>query len=222
MTFQVYKSSAGSGKTYTLVKEYLKLVLVNKDLYNRILAITFTNKAAGEMKERIIAALQDIANLNNNSHKNTKDLVNDLSVLCKLDVEIIKNNAAQVLETLLHHYSEFSVSTIDSFIHRIVKSFAYELKVPYNFSVEMDTEMLEEAINLLLNNAGKEKSLTTILIDLIKKQVDDNKKWEIDYLIFQSTNILLQDHVHQKIERLQHLELNKFIEYRKKIREIVK
>ncbi|MFP4065053.1 MAG: UvrD-helicase domain-containing protein, partial [Bacteroidales bacterium] len=61
--FHVYKSSAGSGKTYTLVREYLKIVLNDPGAVRHILAITFTNAAAAEMKERIIDGLGQIAAL---------------------------------------------------------------------------------------------------------------------------------------------------------------
>jgi ATP-dependent exoDNAse (exonuclease V) beta subunit len=116
--FVVYKSSAGSGKTFTLVKEYLKIALSEKadqpQLFKKILAVTFTNKAAAEMKERITETLRVISGMD---HK-APSLVADL--LCKeleIQIEELITRSKKLLSQILHNYSDFSVSTIDSFTH---------------------------------------------------------------------------------------------------------
>ena len=109
--FIVYKSSAGSGKTFTLVKEYLKLALVNKTSltkdYKGILAITFTNKAASEMKWRIIKALKEIST---DTNKTLTDLVAKELTITSSE---LKNRAETVLTDILHNYSDFSIGTIE-------------------------------------------------------------------------------------------------------------
>ena len=157
--FIVYKSSAGSGKTFTLVKEYLKLALVNKENltkdYRGILAITFTNKAASEMKWRIIKALKEISN---DSNQELADLVaKELSI----ESSDLKARATIVLTNILHNYSDFSIGTIDSFTHRIIRTFALDLKLPINFQIELDVELVfKKVISLLINNLGKDKLIT--------------------------------------------------------------
>ena len=122
--FVVYKSSAGSGKTFTLVKEYLRLSISDEKKlnsnYKRILAVTFTNKAAAEMKQRILDALNKISN------DNELPFIGEL--LCsELDIthQQLKQRARVVLSQILHHYSDFSIGTIDSFTHKIVKTFGW-------------------------------------------------------------------------------------------------
>src|SRR2546423_10443473 len=109
----IYKSSAGSGKTYSLVREYLKLVLPYPSNFRHILAITFTNKATDEMKSRILRSLIE---LSNGSNKNLEQELAKESPLSKLD---IKEQAQKCLNFILHHYSDFAVTTIDSFFNSI-------------------------------------------------------------------------------------------------------
>src|SRR6478735_7186576 len=123
--FVVYKSSAGSGKTFTLVKEYLRLALYDEQKlaynYKRILALTFTNKAAAEMKSRVIEALYQISQEAENNPTGI--------ILCQ-DLSIapaeLKRRASVLLSDILHHYSDFSIGTIDSFTHKIIKTFAHD------------------------------------------------------------------------------------------------
>ena len=143
MGFTVYKSSAGSGKTYTLVKEYLKLILREKsdNRYRNILAITFTNKAAAEMKERVITALTELS-ANKLPTGTSYFLLQDLKKDMSLDETTIRLKCAAVLTSMLHNYSDIAIGTIDKFVHKIVRSFAYDLQLPVNFSVELESENL--------------------------------------------------------------------------------
>ncbi|MBL7883966.1 MAG: UvrD-helicase domain-containing protein, partial [Bacteroidia bacterium] len=134
--FTVYKSSAGSGKTFTLVKEYLALALNDAanppQAYKHILAITFTNKAAAEMKERIIKALTELSvDDYSKLSKGTQTLLSILKQHPKLnsstplDDTTIRIRAKNVLTAILHSYSDFAIGTIDSFVHKVVKTFAF-------------------------------------------------------------------------------------------------
>ncbi len=141
--FVVYKSSAGSGKTFTLVKEFLKLALANKYSltkdYKAILAVTFTNKAASEMKWRVIKALQEISNDKNEFL--TKLVASELNI----SSHDLKERAGIVLTDVLHNYSDLSIGTIDSFTHRIIKTFALDLHLPINFQIEREQNGLQTA-----------------------------------------------------------------------------
>ena len=128
-TFQVYNASAGSGKTFTLVKEYLKIILTSENIFSfqNVLAITFTNKAAAEMKERVLKSLEDF------SEERENDLMPEILQETALDKSIIKQRSIKILDAILQNYSAFSITTIDSFTHKIIKSFAYDLGLPLNF-----------------------------------------------------------------------------------------
>lgn len=171
--FLIYRSSAGSGKTFTLVKEYLKLVLNDPGEFKNVLAVTFTNKSAAEMKQRIISALKA---LSSGSDENLKKLL--VSEGVKGD---IKFNAEQVLNNILHKYSYFSVSTIDSFFHRVIRSFARELKLQLGYNIELDQlAVLDKITDKLLDDAGIDEELTGFLEDYIYYSIDDEKGWKIE------------------------------------------
>ena len=121
-TLTIYKSSAGSGKTYTLVLEYLKLVIIDPRSFKNVLAVTFTNKATDEMKARIITTLSMLAT-------SPQEVLENDSVYQQLHAHLISKNrgnlsvsrqARKVLEQILNDYSNFSVSTIESFFQKIV------------------------------------------------------------------------------------------------------
>jgi ATP-dependent exoDNAse (exonuclease V) beta subunit len=154
--FTVYKSSAGSGKTYTLVREYIALALKYKrpDDLKHILAITFTNKAAAEMKERIVSTLHAFCS---GEPKGAAALMfEDLAISNKVSKQELQQRAQAALDFILHHYSDFAVSTIDKFNHKIIRSFAFDLRLPVNFELETDIEdVLQNAVDELLEQSGK-------------------------------------------------------------------
>ncbi|OQY08546.1 MAG: hypothetical protein B6I28_04675, partial [Fusobacteriia bacterium 4572_132] len=127
------QASAGSGKTYSLVKEYLKMLLCKNVSFSEILAITFTNKAAEEMKERILSMLNDIKN------GRADDFINQLTCVNKKNPE---QKAEQKLNEILHNYSNFSIMTIDSFLYRIVRTFSKELGISPHSEVILDIEKI--------------------------------------------------------------------------------
>ena len=122
-SFQVYNASAGSGKTFTLVKEYLKILLKTTDSFRfqNILAITFTNKAAAEMKERVLKSLQDISEKKENP---MLDILKEELGVAENDLTI---RSKKVLTAILQNYAAFNITTIDSFTHRIIRSFSFDL-----------------------------------------------------------------------------------------------
>ena len=174
--FQVYNASAGSGKTFTLVKEYLKVLLTSDNifLFQTILAVTFTNKAAGEMKERVLSSLEDFATGKENH------LFNIIATEMEVDIPIIQKRSKNILDAILQNYAAFSITTIDSFTHKIIKNFAYDLGLPLNFEVEMDAiSLLNEAVDVLISRIGTDNKLTSLLIDYSLDKTDDDKSWDI-------------------------------------------
>ncbi len=173
--FVVYRSSAGSGKTYTLALEYLKLALSGSS-YRNILAVTFTNKATKEMKSRILEFLYQLA----------QDKPNDgiravLLDSIRISDEQLTDKARYLLSSILHGYSFFSVMTIDTFFQKVVRSFAREMGLQAGFKLEMDTgKVLDEVIDQLLMDVGKtEKSdLTRWLVEFASEKVELGRSWD--------------------------------------------
>ena len=164
---KIYNASAGSGKTYVLVKEYLKVTLTsNAYLPQRgVLSITFTNKAAEEMKSRILDALMRFSNPK--ILKSNDSLFTDLANELKISSQQLHLKAGKLIRKILHNYGSFEVSTIDKFNQKLIRTFAYDLGIPMNFEVELDTEyLLQQAVDRLIYKAGQAKGLTEVLLDL--------------------------------------------------------
>lgn len=189
-TFTVYNASAGSGKTFTLVKEYLKIILTTEDIFTfqKVLAITFTNKAAGEMKERVLH------NLRSFSEGKSTSILDEILKETTLEKEVITQRSTKILQAILQNYAAFSITTIDSFTHKIIKSFAYDLDLPLNFEVELDAvTLLNEAVEVLISKIGTDKKITQLLIDYSLEKTDDDKSWDIANDLNEFAKILLSE-----------------------------
>jgi len=199
MSFTVYRSSAGSGKTYTLVKEYLRIVLQRPSDYSSILAITFTNKAANEMRDRIVSYLKDISDPATHSESvAVKQMLPELEARTGIKSEKLVENADQVLKSILHNYQDFSVGTIDSFIHRIIRTFAFDLHLPLNFEVEVDAKaMVAMAVDLLLSKVGVEDVPTRVLKKYTESRILDEKNWDIEKDLTAFANQLMKDDINE-------------------------
>ncbi|MBD2722735.1 UvrD-helicase domain-containing protein [Hymenobacter armeniacus] len=179
-SFRIYSSSAGSGKTYQLTKEYLLLALGADDpaYFKRVLAITFTNDAAGEMKERIVGALRRFAYPEGGK---ADGLLAEIAAELKLPETEVRQRAAETFRLVLYHYADFGVSTIDSFVQRIVTAFTRELGLPATFEVELDTDaVLQSAVAALLDKVNRDPNsrlLSQTLAEYALGQADEGKSW---------------------------------------------
>ncbi|SOS48662.1 DNA helicase UvrD [Tenacibaculum dicentrarchi] len=212
--FQVYNASAGSGKTFTLVKEYLKVLLNSNDVFRfqKILAITFTNKAAGEMKERVLENLEEF------SQGKENDLFQIIIKEISIDKEKIKERSKKILDAILQNYSAFSITTIDSFTHRVIKSFAYDLGLPLNFEVEMDAiSLLNEAVDVLISKIGTDTDLTKLLIDFSLEKTDDDTSWDISVELNEFSRILLNEDDNKHFRELADKKLSDFTNLKSKL-----
>ena len=181
--FQIYKASAGSGKTYSLVKEYIKRALSNPDKisHKSLLAITFTNKAASEMKTRIIDSLFHFSNGQKIKDISCQIMYSELKLELGYSDSQLTKRSKKVLSAILHYYSFFSVSTIDKFIHGILRGFTYELDLPSNFEVELENEkIIHQSISSLLDDVGIDSNLTKNLINYSAYKIKENKNWDIE------------------------------------------
>lgn len=218
-SFTVYNASAGSGKTFTLVKEYLKTLFssVNTDKYKSILAITFTNKAVAEMKSRILTNLNAFADSQillsvipeglEDQQQMFKVIVSELGITDKE----LHEKAIRIHDAVLNNYAAFDIVTIDTFTHRIIRTFAYDLKLSQNFEVALDTEeILNEAISNLLIKVGEDEKLTNLLIDFALYKADDDKSWDIAVDLFKVSKLLLNENEVDHISKLKDKTLEDF------------
>jgi ATP-dependent exoDNAse (exonuclease V) beta subunit len=174
MGLTIYIASAGSGKTFQLVRQYLEKVIKNTNDYQRILAITFTNKAAEEMKSRIISELLILSNGQKSDHR--QHLIDTL----KIADDLVQQRAEIVMQKILHDYSSFGVSTIDSYFQVLSKTLSRELKLPIHYTIELDIDNIADTItDRVLELSGKNKQLTEWLEELLIDNIDNNKGWNI-------------------------------------------
>ena len=172
----VYKASAGSGKTFTLATEYMKLVIANPEAYRSILAVTFTNKATEEMKLRIISQLYGLSKLLPESETYLKVIQDSLG----MGREQIAKRAHEALYNLLHHYSYFRVETIDSFFQRVMRNLAKELELSANLKLELnDREIERQAVDELIEGLSIGDKLLTWILDYIKGNIGEDKNWNV-------------------------------------------
>ncbi len=173
--FQIIKASAGSGKTYRLTLEYIRNLVINPLSYKTILAVTFTNKATSEMKERILKELSLLASLTPATcHKNS--FYNEFAADERIDSSSIISSSARALSYILHDYSRFSVSTIDKFFQKIIRSFVKEMGLDGGYNIKFDNDyVVELAIDRVIDSAKYDEQLWSHLQSLISESIDDNK-----------------------------------------------
>lgn len=170
---EIYKASAGSGKTYLLTMQYLQLLLQYPGKYRHILAVTFTNKATAEMKERILGELKKIARGEQTSYSN--DL---LKALPAMDAGALQQRAKEAYSDILHDYSRFAVSTIDSFVQRIIRSFAYEIGLDSGFRLQLNTQVVKEDLaDRLFKLLDTDKTLRQWVATMAMEQLEEGKSW---------------------------------------------
>ncbi|MDT0691306.1 UvrD-helicase domain-containing protein [Salegentibacter sp. F188] len=222
-SFTIYNASAGSGKTFTLVKEYLLLLFNSKrkDEYQNILAITFTNKAVDEMKSRIVDSLHAFSS--EKIPAKSKGLFEVISKETGLNQAEIREKSAKILKSIIHNYAAFEVSTIDGFTHRVLRTFAKDLGLPINFEVEMaQEEILIEAVESVISKAGTDPKLTKILIDFTLNKADDDKSWDIARDLFEISKLLINENNQKPLELLRNKTLEDFEKFAAKLKSEIK
>lgn len=170
----IYKASAGSGKTFALTLAYFRIIFTSPSEYRNILAVTFTNKATEEMKSRIINELHRLA------EGEKSDYGDLLKQELGLNDELLKNRAVLLRTMLLHDYGRLAVTTIDRFFQRIVKSFTRELGIFQGYNVELDSDyVLLKAVGKIMQELGKTPDLKGWINELMNRNVEEGKSWSI-------------------------------------------
>lgn len=173
----VYKASAGSGKTFTLAREYMTLVIENPRAYRTILAVTFTNKATEEMKLRILSQLYGIAH-----HLSESEgyMIQIQQALPHFSEEQIRKNAGEALHLLIHNYNYFRVETIDTFFQSVLRNLARELDLTANLRIGLnDYQVEQQAVDELIESLENTDRLLFWIMDYIKENMADDKSWNV-------------------------------------------
>ena len=172
----VYKASAGSGKTFTLAVEYIKLLILNPRAYRNILAVTFTNKATTEMKERILSQLYGIW-IND---KSSKAYLEKITEELGMPKEQIRMAAGKALHLMIHDYSRFRVETIDSFFQSVMRNLARELELGANLTIELNNmEVLSDAVDSMIERLNRQSPVLYWLLEYIEERIADDKRWNV-------------------------------------------
>ncbi|MFN8241166.1 MAG: UvrD-helicase domain-containing protein [Bacteroidales bacterium] len=176
-----YNASAGSGKTYKLTAIYLARILGSGNAYRRILAVTFTHKAASDMKRKILSELSALA------LGERTGMVSYLESTTGKTFESLAAEARKVLESILYDYSLFSVGTIDSFFQKVIRAFTREINLQQGYTIELDHSLiLDEAVERMLENSRVDEPLRNWLTEYSDDRLDEGKSWNL------KTDLLIQ------------------------------
>ncbi len=195
---RIYAASAGSGKTHRLVLEYLKILLCDanyRQKFRHIVAMTFTNKAANEMKARILQTLSGLAYPASANSKTTA-LKKDLLAETTLSEVQLQQRAAGALQGILHHYEDFNISTIDKFNLRLIRSFSRDLDLPADFEVVLNEKLiLDEVLDLLFARLGQPDALelTRWMLAYARTKVADGESWDFKKSLLQFAEVLSKE-----------------------------
>jgi ATP-dependent helicase/nuclease subunit A len=174
---KILQASAGSGKTFSLTVHYLTLLFSSENKYREILAVTFTNKATEEMKTRILEVLKGLATGDESRKTNDYRLL-ILKAHRDLSPDTLKAKADLIYRKILHDYSRFSVSTIDGFVQKVIRGFAFELGLDSGYALEMNYDKVKNELADRLDKAlDQQPQLLQWIIDLAKERINNNVGW---------------------------------------------
>ena len=214
----VYKASAGSGKTFTLAVQYIRQLIEDPYSYRRILAVTFTNKATTEMKERILSQLYGIAT----SLKSSDGYLKEIIKTSDKSVDEIRKAADTALKNIIHDYSRFRIETIDSFFQSVMRNLARELELGANMTIELNNgDVLSDAVDSMIEKLDRMSPTLYWLLEYIEERIADDKRWNVSSEIKSfGRNIFDEAYIEKGVALREKLKDSKFIpQYRKKLQE---
>ncbi|AZB01316.1 DNA helicase UvrD [Chryseobacterium joostei] len=197
-SYTVINASAGSGKTYALVQRLLMICLRypnQQQSIRNILALTFTNKAANEMKERILTWL---GNFSASDYAGNPDLKNMQKAFeeqgLKITIDELHLRSKRLLDHILHNYSTLNIGTIDRFNSRLVRSFSYELGLAKNFNLEIEAEpFLIEAVDKMLDQIGENETISNSFMDYVDYSLENNERINLNKNLYDSAKEFVKD-----------------------------
>ena len=203
----ILTASAGSGKTYSLAREYIYNTLrpqadeqlrgFNPFVYRTILAVTFTNKATEEMKSRILTQINNLAT------GLECEFLEELIAMTSLSEQKLRERAMKVRSAILHDYSRFAILTNDTFFQRIVRAFVKELGIDINYAIELDTApIIQKSVETLIERMNKSDELEEWLMEFAEENINEGKQWNIKKGIMQLKNELFKEHTKEAIDSI--------------------
>ena len=187
----VYKASAGSGKTFALAVQYIKLVVQNPQAYRNILAVTFTNKATEEMKTRILSQLYGIWQQLPDSESYQREVCRALDA----SPQFVSQRAGMALSLLLHNYNHFRVMTIDTFFQSVLRNLARELDLTANLRVGLNDGQVEEmAVDEMISDLKTTDVLLQWIMKYIMENISDDRSWNVIGQIKQFGKTIFRDY----------------------------
>ncbi len=215
---QVYKASAGSGKTFQLIGRYLYFLFQSPSNYKHVLGVTFTNKAAEEMKKRIIYQLFLLSNgLDSPYNEQLQDAF-------QLTEHEIKDKAQQQLKNILHDFYRFSISTIDTFFQQIIRAFAKEMGLQAGFNLEMENDkVLNIVVDRILSKLNESPRMVDWLSRFAENKISEGKSWNIKNDMIGLGDEVFKEHVQSLNRQLRANVNNSFLnDYLKDIHGIIR
>ena len=211
---KILNASAGSGKTFNLVKEYIQLLLCdakNTYRFSNIIAMTFTNKAALEMKSRIIQALDELS-FPDKYKKKSEDYALIIGDSLGIDPEEVHIRAQIVLKNILHRYEDFHVMTIDKFNLKLIRSFSRDLNLPNDFEIILnENEVIERVVDTMMSQLGQAdlEKLTQLVFSYAKENIEEGEKWDFRKNLIQFASILQKENYFSIVEQLMESDFSK-------------
>ncbi|MTG97542.1 MULTISPECIES: UvrD-helicase domain-containing protein [Myroides] len=222
-SFSIYNASAGAGKTHTLVKEYLKILLRDSqvDAYKKILAITFTNKAVAEMKNRVVSCLNAFSK--EDIPLKYKGMFDQIIEETGLTEDFVRSRSSRLIKSIIHNFAAFDISTIDRFTHKVIRSFAFDLGLPVTFEVSLESdELLQESVDAVIAKAGTDRELTDLLIDFSLDKADNDKSWDVTRELKEVGSLLLNENNRDEIRLFEKNTIEDFVKVRDYLRQEIK
>ena len=216
-SFNIYNASAGTGKTFSLVRDYLSLLLNSKnyELYKNILAITFTNKAVNEMKGRIVKYLINYSN----SVDPDQIMLKEISKKTGLSKKKIFLKSSITLKNLLKNYSSFEISTIDKLTQKIVRNFTYELGIDSKYEVEVDqNEIINKAIDNLISKIELNNDISKNIINFSFEKTLNDKSWDITSDLQEIAQLIFDENNFSELDSLKDYNLKDFEKWKKELK----
>lgn len=225
--YKVINASAGSGKTYALVQNLLTICLKypsQADKIRNILALTFTNKAANEMKHRIIDWLKKFSL---DTYETNNDLINIQEKLknegFNIPLKDLHERSKKMLDYVLHHYSTLNIGTIDKFNSKLVRSFAQELGLAQNFNLEINPEpFLIEAVDKMLEDIGDENKISEAFMDFVNYTLDNNDRIDLNKTLYNSAKEYVQDKHYFQLNQNKDFDWEVYESTKKNLRQSIK
>ena len=216
--FNIYNASAGTGKTFSLVRDYLILLFSsnNFELYKNILAITFTNKAVNEMKGRIVRYLINYSN----SIDPDEVMIKEIAKVSGLTKKEIFSKSSIILKNLLKNYGSFEISTIDKLTQKIVRNFTYELGIDAKYEIELDqNEVINKAVDNLISKIELNDERSKNIINFSSEKTQNDKSWDITKDLKDIAELIFDENNFSELDSLKDSEVKDFERWKKNLKE---